>query len=411
MNRKILVGAIVVVGIVGVSSWLYSRGSAEKSAQGKSGKDAPVVSVTTARANQRDVPVALEAIGTVASLNTVDVKPQIGNAIAKVHIKEGQFVRSGDLLFSLDDRSDRANLEKAQAQLARDEAALADLDRQLTRSKELLAKGFIAQSALDTVASQVDGQRAALKADQAAIHGAEVALSYNTIRSPLSGRAGGITMFAGSLAQPTTTLVTIAQIDPIGVSFTLPEAQLQAVLGATRRGAVPVAAIVPGSTKALQGRLEFVDNNVDTTAGTVRAKANFPNPDMALWPGQYVTSRIGVDTLKAATVVPFAAIVTNTTGKVIYVVGADNVAQLRKVDVVYDFGTGAVVRGVTPGERVVVEGKQNLRPGQSVREATSANNPALQDAPAGDAGAAGAAAPAAAPATAAAPPAASEKRP
>src|ERR1700730_18045411 len=113
MNRKILVGAIVVVGIVGVSGWLYSRGSEEKSAQGKSGKDAPVVSVTPARASQSDVPVALEAIGTVASLNTVDVKPQISNAIAKVHIKEGQFVRSGDLLFSLDDRSDRANLEKA----------------------------------------------------------------------------------------------------------------------------------------------------------------------------------------------------------------------------------------------------------------------------------------------------------
>ena len=407
MNKKILVGAIVVAGIVGVSVWMYSRGASDKAAQAKAGKDVPAVSVSTVRASQRDVPVALEAIGTVASLNTVDVKPQVSNAIAKVHIKEGQFVRAGDLLFTLDDRADRANLEKAQAQLARDEAALADLERQLTRSKELLAKGFIAQSALDTVASQVDGQRAALKADQAAIHGSDVALSYNTIRSPLSGRAGGITMFAGSLAQPTTTLVTIAQIDPIGVSFTLPEAQLQAVLGATRRGAVPVAAVVPGSTRQLQGRLEFVDNNVDTAAGTVRAKATFANPDMALWPGQYVTSRIGVDTMKGATVVPFAAIVTNTTGKVLYVVGADDVAQLRKIEVAYEFGAGAVVRGVAPGERVVVEGKQNLRPGQTVREASAPNNPALKDS--ADPGAPSA--PAASQAPAAAPPAGSEKRP
>ncbi len=253
MKKKVIYGAIAVFAIGG-TGWLILARSA---AQSSSGREAPPVTVTTTIVLKQDVPVSLEAIGTVASLNVVDVRPQTSNMIATVHIKEGQFVRKGDLLFSLDDRADRANLEKAQAQLVRDQATLSDLERQLKRSQDLLAKNFISQSSLDTVFSQVEAQRAAVQSDRAAIHGAEVALSYDTIRSPLSGRAGGIAIFAGSVAQPATTLVTIAQIDPIAVSFTLPEAQLQPVLNANRKGVVTVSALIPGVAVPLQGRLNF----------------------------------------------------------------------------------------------------------------------------------------------------------
>ncbi len=372
MKKKVIYAAIAAVAIGG-AGWLILARSA---AQPSSAREAPAVSVSTTTVLRQDVPVSLEAIGTVASLNVVDVRPQTSNTVATVHIKEGQFVRKGDLLFSLDDRADRANLEKALAQLQRDQATLGDLERQLKRSQEQVAKNFISQSSLDTVFSQVEAQRAALQSDRAAIHSAEVALSYDTIRSPLNGRAGGIAIFAGSLAQPSTTLVTIAQIDPIAISFTLPEAQLQRVLAASRKGAVPVNAIVPGAKAPLQGKLNFIDNTVDPTAGTVRAKATFANPEMSLWPGQYVTSRINVGAIEGALVVPQAAVITNTTGKVIYLVDASGSAQLKKIDVVHEFDGNAVVMGVAEGDRVVVEGKQNLRPGQKVREGQAAGAPA-----------------------------------
>ncbi|MDB5946084.1 MAG: mtdA [Ramlibacter sp.] len=384
--------AVAAIAVASGAAWWFlhkpaqpagdERPAAARGTRGASAAGGPPTLVTVATALRQDVPVIVEVNGSVISLNSVDVRPQVSNMVQKVHVKEGQFVRAGESLFSLDDRADRANLEKAQAQQLRDQALLNDLDRQYKRSQELLAQNFISKSAADNTLSQVEAQRAALAADTAAIRSAQVALSYDTIRAPISGRIGSIPLFPGSLAQPATVMVTVTQLDPIAVSFPVPEGRLQDLLAAARTRS-PVSASVPGSRTPLQGVLSFVDNTVDPTAGTVRAKAEFENRAQQLWPGQYVTTRITVRTLKDATLVPQAAVITSPNGKIVYVVMKDDTVQPRKVEVEYPFGDQAVLRGVQAGERVVVEGKQNLRPGSRVRaergEKAGKSEPARKD--------------------------------
>lgn len=367
---------VVAIALAAGATWWFlhkpakpagdERPAAAAGARGASAAGGPPTLVTIATVLRQDVPVVVEVNGSVISLNSVDVRPQVSNMVQKVHVKEGQFVRAGEPLFSLDDRADRANLEKAQAQQLRNQALLNDLERQYRRSQELLAQNFISKSAADNTLSQVEAQRAALAADSAAIRSAQVALSYDSIRAPISGRIGSIPLFAGSLALPASVMVTVTQLDPIAVSFPVPEGKLQDLLGAARSRS-QVTASVPGSRTPLQGVLSFVDNTVDPQAGTVKAKAQFDNSSQQLWPGQYVTTRVTVRTLKDATLVPQAAVITSPTGRIVYVVMKDDTVQPRKVEVEYPFGDQAVLRGVQAGERVVVEGKQNLRPGSRVR--------------------------------------------
>jgi membrane fusion protein, multidrug efflux system len=374
-SKALYAATAAVLVVVSGAAWWYQGKSAKPpadaaaAAAGASGGTpaaTPAVLVTLATVSHQDVPVVVAVNGSVMSLNSVDVRPQVSNMVAKVHVKEGQFVRAGDPLFSLDDRADRANLEKAQAQQQRDMALLADLERQYKRSQDLVAQNFIAKSAADNTLSQVEAQRAAVAADRAAIQASQVALSYDSIRAPISGRTGAINIFAGSLAQPAVTLVTVTQLDPIAVSFPVPEGSLQDLLAASKSRS-PVTASVPGVRTPLQGVLSFVDNTVDPAVGTVRAKAQFDNSAQQLWPGQYVTASITVRTLKDATVVPQAAVITAANGRIVYVVSKDDIAQPRKVEAGYSFGDQIVIRGVQPGEKVVVEGKQNLRAGSRVR--------------------------------------------
>jgi membrane fusion protein, multidrug efflux system len=375
MASKAIYTVVAVAGlaIAGGAAWWYQgkakAGPTQRAAAGgppAAGAGGAPALVTIATAMRQDVPVTVEVNGSVVSLNSVDVRAQVSNIVKKVHVTEGQFVRAGEPLFSLDDRADRANLEKAKAQQQRDEATLADLERQYRRSQELLAQNFISKSAADNTLSQVDAQRAAVASDQAAIQSAQVALSYDTIVSPISGRIGAIPMFAGSLAQPSAIMVTITQLDPIAVSFPVPEGSLQDLLAAAKTRA-PVTAVLANAKEPLRGVLSFVDNTVDPQVGTVKAKAQFANAAQQLWPGQYVTTRISVRTLKDATVIPQAAVITAPNGNIVYVVGKDNAVQPRKIDAQYSFRDLAVVHGVEPGERVVVEGKQNLRAGSRVR--------------------------------------------
>jgi RND family efflux transporter MFP subunit len=369
MKQRIVVvlGSILVLGVAG---WYLLKPKDSAGSQTKA--PPPAAAVSTVRAAQMNVPVQLVANGYVSSLNSVEVRPQVSNLLAKVHIKEGQFVKAGDLLFSLDDRADRVNLEKAQAQLAKDRAGLADAERQLARSRELLAKGFIAQSAVDTVQTQMEGARATLAADTAAVNAAKVSLGYATIRATAAGRAGAISVFPGSLVQPSSPpLVVISQIDPIAVTFTLPETELAALLAAQKQGPVKVSASAQQAAP-LTGQISFVDNSVDPQNGTIKVKAVFPNPDHALWPGQYVAVNTIVRELKDAIVVPQAAIITGVDNKTVYTVGADQTVQARPIKVVYGFGTQAAVTGLQAGDNVVVDGKQNLRPGAKVRETNAA---------------------------------------
>lgn len=355
------VAAVVIVAGAGTAAWLQARAQVAAPATAA----APATLVTVAVAQKQDVPVTVKVNGSVVSLNSVEVRPQVSNVVTRVHVKEGDTVRAGQLLFSLDARADRANLEKARAQMLKDQATLADFERQLRRSQELLAQNFIARSATETVQAQVESQRAAVAAGRAAIQAAEVALGYDEIRSPVAGRTGAIPVFVGTLVQPATTLVTVTQLDPIAVSFPVPEGSLQDLLAAARSRA-PVQATVTGRPAPLAGVLSFVDNTVDPQVGTVRAKAEFSNRDSALWPGQFVSTSVTVRVLKDAVVVPIASLITSPNGRVVYVV-KDDAVQPRKVELAYATQDLAVVKGLEPGERVVLEGKQNLRPGGKVR--------------------------------------------
>ncbi len=349
---------------------------------GASGAGAATL-ITLATVLKQDVPVNVTVNGSVVSLNSVDVRPQVSNMVQKVHVKEGDSVRAGQLLFTLDARADVANLEKAKAQELKDQATLGDFERQYKRSEELLAQNFIAKSATDTVLAQLDAQRAAVAADRAAVQAAQVQLSYDEIRAPISGRTGAINVFVGTLAQSGTPLVTVTQLNPIAVQFPVPEGRLQDLLEAAHQRS-PVTAAIPGRATPLRGVLSFVDNTVDPQVGTVRAKATFDNGENALWPGQYVNTSVTVHTLKDALVVPVTAIITGPTGRIVYV-AKDGTVQPRKVEIEYSFGDQVVVSGLQAGEFVVVEGKQNLRAGSRVRverpPGAAGSNPASSSMP------------------------------
>ena len=364
MNSKLLGYTLAAVAAAGAAAW-YFIPAGQASAAGKNGAGAaqPPTIVNVVAPLRQDVPVVLQANGTVTPISSVDLHPQTTSTIRKVHIREGQFVKAGELMFSLDDRSESANVDKAQAQVARDRAALADLERQYQRSQELFAQKFIAKSALDTLRSQVESARAGQGANAAALQVERVAASYSTIRAPMTGRVGAINVFPGSLVQPATSLTTVTQLDPVNVSFNVPEAALADLLAAQHQGAVAVEASTGTAGKPVLGKLSFIDNTVDPQAGAIRVKAQFDNRDTQLWPGQYANTRVTLHTIKDAVVIPQAAIITNTRGTSVYVVGADHEARSVPVTRLYSFGLMAAVSGLAGDEQVITEGKQNLRPG------------------------------------------------
>ncbi len=337
-------------------------------ASGASAPSGPPVSVTTALARQQDFVLTLEAIGTSTPVNSVDIKPQMAGTIARVHVSEGQFVRGGQALFSLDARTEEANVAKAQAQLARDEAALADARRQWARSRDLLAQNFVSQGALDTAQTQVEAQAAAVQADRAALDGAKVALSYTRINAPSAGRVGAVNVFAGSTVQAnSTTLLNITQLNPIDVSFSVPQRQLPELLGALKMADTKVTARLPEGGATLIGRLQFVDSAVDAATGTIKAKARFDNAAQKLWPGLFVNITLDAAKLPDATVIPTAAVIFSQRGSIVYVADKGR-AALRPVKIVQSHGEFSAVTGVRAGERVVLDGRQNLRPNSALVE-------------------------------------------
>lgn len=349
-----------------------AEGVASAASAAASAASAPPVSVTLVRAQQRPFKVSLDANGTVAALSAVDIRPQVSSVVTQVHVREGQDVQRGQLLFTLDARADEANLRKAQAQLQKDLAALDDAKRQLERNRDLLARNFIAQGVVDTSSANVDAQEAGVAADRAAIEAAKVAVSYSRIVAPGSGRIGTIAVYPGSTVSPTgLVLTTLTQIDPIAVAFSLPQRQLPDALAALGSPAAAVTATLPDNRGQRQGRLSFVDNLVDPGSGTVKVKAVFDNRDHALWPGAYVTVSLALRTIAEAVVVPQATIVQGARGNAVFVAGGNNVAAIRPVTVVASAGTDAVVQGLSAGERVVLDGRQNVRPGSLLSERAS----------------------------------------
>ena len=395
MNKLLMVGVAAAVVGVGAAAWFFGPGTAmqgQKQGQGQTAPSAaaafganaatpaasgaavatppaPPVSVTVVLAQLRDFEIQLDATGAVSALSSVELRPQVSSVIKQVHIREGDFVKAGQLLFTLDVRADEANVSKAKAQLEKDQATLNDAQRQLARSRDLLAQKFVSQGAVDTSQSVVDAQTAALVADRAAISAAAVALGYGRITAPSAGRAGAVNVFAGSSVQANTTpLVTITQLDPVAVSFNLPQRNVGDALAALKSGNAPVAVLLPQQPKPRTGKLQFVDSAVDASSGTVKVKAVFDNKDSALWPGAFVSVKMGVQTIKDAVVVPQAAIVQNARGRSVYVVEAGGKAALRPIELLQSAGLEAVVSGVRAGEKVVLDGRQNVRPGSQLIE-------------------------------------------
>jgi RND family efflux transporter MFP subunit len=328
----------------------------------------PPVTVTTVKAQKKNLPVTLQLNGSVAPLSSVDLRSQVTSTVRKIHVADGQFVKTGQLLFTLDARTDEANLAKARAQLAKDQASLADAKRQFERAKQLFAQNFVSQGAVDSAQTLVEAATATTLADQAAIDAAQVALSFSRISAPASGRVGAVGVSVGSLVQANqTSLVTITQLDPIAVAFALPQRNLPDALKALQGGGAPVTAKLADGGGTFQGRLQFVDSAVSAGSGTVQAKAVFANKEGKLWPGAFVELSQTVTTLVDAVVIPQAAVVQGPRGTIVYVVEGGR-ARLQPIKVVYAEAGDAAVTGIKPGDVVVMDGKQNVRPNSPVVE-------------------------------------------
>ena len=327
---------------------------------------------------RKDVPLIIEATGTIVAASIVDIRPQITNIVSKVNITEGQTVKAGELLFTLDDRTDKANYEKAKA-------IADDAQRQLARAKELVAKNFISKAGLDTAQANAASTQAAARA-------AAVQLSYNFIRSPIDGRAGIINVFPGSLVQAsnvvvsstsstatstTGAMVTITQLDPINVQFTIPERDIPILLNARKDDKPLPVTVTVGDAQRTEypGLVYVIDNQVDPVIGAVRLKARISNDNNALIPGQFARVKLEANTLSNVMMIPSQAVVINPKGKFVYLVEKEDKVAMKPVKVLYEYQGNAVIDGIDAGARVVVECKQNLRPGSKIREAKPANAP------------------------------------
>jgi multidrug efflux system membrane fusion protein len=337
------------------------------------------VPVTVAVVQQKPMPVEARAIGNVAATISVTVRPRVGGTVAKVHMREGEDVREGDLLFTLDRRPLEAELRQAEANLARSSAQLANAQRDAARYAELVKRGFIAEQEYDKARTNAVALEATVRADRAVVENAKVQVEYTLIRAPISGRAGALLVHEGDLAVANTTaLVVINQLRPIDVAFALPEPLLPDVQRYRAQGSLRVDALAPSGGQMLaRGQVTFLDNRVDQTTGTIQLKATFPNEDRLLWPGQFVNVLLTLTTDPAAIVVPAAAVQTGQDGRYVFVVRPDQTVESRPVTVAREVGAEAVVqKGVSAGEVVVTEGQLRLTPGIKVQVAAATGSPA-----------------------------------
>jgi multidrug efflux system membrane fusion protein len=327
------------------------------------------VPVTVAKAEQKTVPINLTAIGTAEAFSTVSIKSQVNAILEQVHFKQGDFVKKGDLLFTLDARPFQSSLAQAQANLAREKAQEELNQVQATRYEKLYAAGVSPKEQYDQMRANADAQQALVHADEAAVESAKLQLQYCTIYSPVDGRTGALQVYPGNLVKENDVpvLVVINEISPIFVDFAVPEQYLGVVKKYMTGGRLQIQSTPYGDTVPETGYLTFVDNNVDNTTGTIKLKGTFPNGDHRLWPGQFSTVSLRLAEEEKATVVPSQAVQTGASGDFIFVVKSDNTAESRPVKVARQIGGESVISsGITPGETVVTDGQLRLIPGIKV---------------------------------------------
>jgi membrane fusion protein, multidrug efflux system len=373
----LLIAAAVALGYFG---WTKFYGESQATAANNAQKAAarPAIRVTIAPVEKADFPVYLTGLGTVQGFNTVVVRTRIDGQIDKIAFQEGQLVNQGDLLVEIDPRPFQASLDQAKAKKAQDEANLANANLDLQRYTKL--GEFATRQQTDTQRSTVAQLTAQIASDDAAISNAQTQLDYTQVKAPISGVAGLRQVDLGNIvnASTQTGIVTIAQIEPIAVIFTAPEEQLPYINSGQTVAPLKVIAITTDGKKPLaDGTLAVVNNQVDTTSGTIRLKAVFDNKNHALWPGQSVSTRLLVKTLKDATVVPDDAIQHGTEGLYAYVVNSDNKAELHKIKVSQSIdGRSVVDEGLSPGQQVITSGQFKVQPGTLVGTAVASSDPA-----------------------------------
>lgn len=365
INKKtttILIVIIIICSGLALTFWFSFGRKTETSTP----KKPPLVSVTATMT--RDFPIEFAAQGHLVALNQVDVRPQLTGTIQSVNFKEGDEIRAGQLLFTLDASDATAQLKKFEAQAAQINAQLTDAKRDYSRATELVKSNFIAPSAVDTAASKVDALQAQLKAAGAEVDSARVVVEHTRITAPISAKAGAVTVHAGSLAQVSAIapLVTLAQFDPIGVEFSLPEQNLNPILAARASAPVMVSIDSPDGKK-IEGQLSFINNTVNADTGTINLKASFPNQQQNLWPGAFARVTLHAGLSKGAVVLPPQAIMEGPNGRFVYAVGGDSKVISKPVTLLRVQNEMAVIDGLKDGERVVLEGGQNLRSGVLVQ--------------------------------------------
>lgn len=368
--RKSLIAAAVVVGGLAGAVVAMRTSPPSPAAGGAAHAQAAAVPVLAAVVKKEDVPIILRGLGTVQAYNTVSLKSRIEGAITKVNFKEGQAVRTGDVLVELDARPYEAALEQAKAVLAKDQASLANAKTDLQRYGKLLKQSFAPEQQYATQQSAVAQGEATGRKDEAAVKAAELNVQYASIKSPIDGVTGIRQVDLGNLVQANSqTLVVVTQVKPIYVIFTLPEAEIRRIREAMAKTRLTVLAYAASDQKQLgEGVLDLVDNSVDATTGTFKLKAEFDNEDTALWPGEFVNAHLVLRVVHDGAVVPSAAIQTGPKGSFTYVVKADSTVDMRPVEVLQTEKNMVLVgSGLKAGDRVVTAGQFKLQQGTKVQ--------------------------------------------
>jgi membrane fusion protein, multidrug efflux system len=389
MSRKRWIGLALVAALLVVVAGLWRAGAKSKSGQPsrpdpRGMASYPAVPVIAATVVQKDLPVYLEGLGTVVAFNTVTVKSRVDGQLVSVAFREGQEVRQGDPLAQVDPRPFEILVKQAEATLAKDQAQAKQAKLLLTRNEELMKENLIAQEQLDEQRATVAQLEAAIQADRAQVDNAKLQLSYSRITSPLNGRTGLRQVDPGNIihANDQNGLVVITQLDPIAVLVTLPQDELAAINEQMSQHPLTAQAFSrDGQNELGTGEVSLVDNQINPTAGTLRLKAVFPNPNRALWPNQFVKVRVLLSTRKGALVAPASAIQNGPNGTFVYVVKPDQTVEARPVTATTTGDTAVVDAGLTVGEVVVSEGQFKLRPGIRVDAKGASSSPENRQAP------------------------------
>jgi membrane fusion protein, multidrug efflux system len=360
----IVAGLAVASLAAGVIFWRHNSSQAAPTA-------GPVaVPITVAKAAQQDVPIYFDALGTVQALNTIAIRAQVNGQLVSVDYRQGQEVKKGDVLARIDPAPFKAALDQAVAKKSEDEAELIDAQKDLARFKTLVAKDFETQQNVDAQQAKVDQTKATIDADQAAIEAAQTQLNYATITAPIDGVVGFRQVDIGNIVHTNDTapLTVLTQIRPTTVIFTLPQSDLGPVREAMLRGTVSVLAFdQDNKTQLAEGKLLLINNQIDQTTSTIQLKAEFPNEETRLWPGEFVHIRILITTRKNAVTIPAVALQRGPDGYYVWVVKSDDTVEQRSIGAMtVNEDTAIAIKGLDAGETVVLEGQSRLDAGTRV---------------------------------------------